>query len=496
MKTYTAHKFWFIVGSQTLYGPEVIEQVRAHVKVMTEFFNQSEAIPAMVVQAGVATSPEDIVTLFRKANADPECAGVITWMHTFSPSKMWIQGLLENTRPLLHLHTQFNRDIPWDSIDMDFMNLNQSAHGDREHGFIHARLRTSRKVVVGYWKDPEVLAHIAAWMRAAVAFADGKALKVARLGDNMREVAVTEGNKVSAQIQFGWQVNGYGIHEVARRLASVTDHEIETVMQGYRERYDIAQEVNVDERAMQKVREQAAIEIALRSFLADTGAYAFTTTFEDLSGLPQLPGLAAQRLMEDGFGFGAEGDWKTAALLRTMKMMGKGLPGGTSFMEDYTYNLEPGNEMVLGAHMLEVCPSIASARPRIEVHPLSIGGKGDPARLVFDARPGRAIATTVLDFGDSFRLVANEVEAIALPHAMPKLPVARALWRPLPNFKGALELWLTAGGAHHTSFSYSVTTEMLEDWAQMTGIEYLPIGEQTSVPEMRRQLERSRLRLQ
>jgi L-arabinose isomerase len=496
MKTYTSHKFWFIVGSQLMYGPEVLEQVRAHAKIMTDFFNQSDAVPAPVIQPGIATSPEDIVALFRKANADPECAGIITWMHTFSPSKMWVQGLVENTRPLLHLHTQFNRDIPWDSIDMDFMNLNQSAHGDREHGFIHARLGTARKVVVGYWQDPEVLARIGAWMRAAVAFADGKAMRVARLGDNMREVAVTDGNKVSAQIQFGWQVNGYGVYEVAKRLSSVTQKEVDSVIREYEARYDIAEEVRENEGAMRKVREQAAIELALRRFLADTGAGAFTTTFEDLEGLPQLPGLAVQRLMEDGFGFGAEGDWKTAALVRAMKVMGRGLPGGTSFMEDYTYHLEPENEMVLGAHMLEVCPSIAAARPRIEVHPLSIGGKDDPARLVFDAQPGMAVAATVLDLGDSFRLVANEVEAVPLPHSMPKLPVARALWKPQPDFKGALELWLIAGGAHHTSFSYAVTTEMLEDWARMAGIECLVIGRQTSVPEMRRQLERARLQFQ
>ena len=494
MKTYTSHKFWFIVGSQLLYGPDALEQVTAHAKIMTDFFNQTDAIPAAVIQPGIATSSEDIVALFRKANADPECAGIITWMHTFSPSKMWIGGLLENQRPLLHLHTQFNRDIPWDSIDMDFMNLNQSAHGDREHGFIHARLRTARKVVVGYWQDPEVLAHIAAWMRAAAAFADGKTMRVARLGDNMREVAVTEGNKVSAQIQFGWQVNGYGISEVARRLFAVTDKEIDAVMQAYEARYHIAKEVLNNEGAMRRVREQAAIECALRSFLSDTGAKAFTTTFEDLAGLPQLPGLAVQHLMEDGFGFGAEGDWKTAALVRTMKVMGLGLAGGTSFMEDYTYHLEPGNEMVLGAHMLEVCPSIAAARPRIEVHALSIGGKNDPARLVFDAKSGTALAATVLDLGDSFRLVVNEVEAMALPQAMPKLPVARALWKPLPDFKSALELWLIAGGAHHTSFSYTVTAEILEDWARMAGIECLLIGRKTSTLELRRQLEQERLR--
>jgi L-arabinose isomerase len=493
MKAFDSHVFWFVVGSQTLYGPKVLEQVNAHALRIAEFLNQNAAIPASVVPA-VVTSPEEITSLFRKANADPACAGIITWMHTFSPSKMWIQGLSENAKPLLHLHTQFNRDIPWDSIDMDFMNLNQSAHGDREHGFIHTRLKTLRKVVVGYWQDELVLNRIAAWMRAAVAFADGKTAKVARLGDNMREVAVTEGNKVSAQIQFGWQVNGYGIGEIARRYADASSRDVDAVLEQYQSRYVILDSIRHDSSQFKHVREQAAIEVALRQFLKDTGAGAFTTTFEDLVGLPQLPGLAVQNIMADGYGFGAEGDWKTAALVRAMKTMARGLEGGTSFMEDYTYHLEPGNELVLGAHMLEVCPTIAAAKPRIEVHPLSIGGKDDPARLVFDAKPGMAVAATIIDKGDSFRLILNEVEAVALPRAMPKLPVARALWKPLPNFKSALELWILAGGAHHTSFSYAVTTEMLEDYARMAGIETVIIGKETSVPVLRKELEKDFLR--
>jgi len=493
MKAFDSYAFWFVVGSQTLYGPEVLEQVNAHALRIAEFLNQNAAIPATVVPA-VVSSPEGITSLFRKANADPSCAGIITWMHTFSPSKMWIQGLSENAKPLLHLHTQFNRDIPWDSIDMDFMNLNQSAHGDREHGFIHTRLKTLRKVVVGYWQDELVLNRIAAWMRAAVAFADGKTAKVARLGDNMREVAVTEGNKVSAQIQFGWQVNGYGIGEVARRYTEASPRDIDVVLEQYQNRYAIPDSVRLDSSQFKRVREQAAIEVAIRQFLADTSAGAFTTTFEDLAGLPQLPGLAVQNIMADGYGFGAEGDWKTAALVRAMKTMARGLEGGTSFMEDYTYHLEPGNELVLGAHMLEVCPTIAAAKPRIEVHPLSIGGKDDPARLVFEAKPGRAVAATIIDKGDSFRLILNEVEAVALPRAMPKLPVARALWKPLPDFKSALELWILAGGAHHTSFSYTVTTEMLEDYARMAGIEIVAIGKETSVPILRKELEKDFLR--
>lgn len=492
MKAFDSYAFWFVVGSQTLYGPEVLEQVNAHALKIAEFLNQNAIIPATVVPA-VVTSPEEITSLFRKANADPGCAGIITWMHTFSPSKMWIQGLSENAKPLLHLHTQFNCDIPWDSIDMDFMNLNQSAHGDREHGFIHTRLKTLRKVVVGHWQDASVLDRIAAWMRAAVAFADGKTAKIVRLGDNMREVAVTEGNKVSAQIQFGWQVNGYGISEIARRYAEVSPRDIDVVLEQYQTRYAIPDSVRLDSSQFARVREQAAIEVALKQFLAETKAGAFTTTFEDLAGLPQLPGLAVQNLMADGYGFGAEGDWKTAALVRAMKTMARGLKGGTSFMEDYTYHLEPGNELVLGAHMLEVCPTIAAAKPRIEVHPLSIGGKDDPARIVFDSKPGMAIAATIIDKGDAFRLIVNEVEAVPLPHPMPRLPVARALWKPLPDFKSALELWILAGGAHHTSFSYAVTTEMLEDYARMAGIEVVVIGRETSVPLLRKELEKDYL---
>jgi L-arabinose isomerase len=489
MKTFDSYTFWFVVGSQQLYGPGVLEQVGNHAHTIAEFFNESAIIPANVVPAVVA-SQEEITSLFRKADADPSCAGIITWMHTFSPSKMWIQGLSENAKPLLHLHTQFNRDIPWDSIDMDFMNLNQSAHGDREHGFIHTRLKKLRKIVVGFWQDEAVLSHIATWMRAAVAFADGKTSKVSRLGDNMREVAVTDGNKVTAQIQFGWQVNGYGIGEVSRRFAEVSSREIDTVMEQYEARYSIPASVRSSETQLKRVREQAAIEVALRQFLEATQAGSFTTTFEDLAGLPQLPGLAVQNMMADGYGFGAEGDWKTAALVHAMKTMTRGLEGGTSFMEDYTYNLEQGNELVLGAHMLEVCPSIAVAKPRIEVHPLSIGGKDDPARLVFDAKPGLAAVATIIDKGDSFRLIMNEIEVVPLPRLMPRLPVARALWKPFPDFKSALALWILAGGAHHNVLSYTASIEMLEDYARMAAIETVIIGKGTSASDLRNELER------
>ncbi len=493
MKTYDTYSFHLIVGTQTLYGPAVIEQVRRHAATIAAFFNEHTQIPASVVPK-VVTSPEEIVQAFREANADSACAGIMTWMHTFSPSKMWIRGFAENAKPLLHLHTQFNREIPWDTIDMDFMNLNQSAHGDREHGFIQTRMGLARKVVVGFWQDEDVVSRIAAWMRAAVAYADGMVSRVARLGDNMREVAVTEGNKVSAQIRFGWQVNGYGIGEIARRYAEVSDREIEEVVAQYRERYEIPASLQKDTAQFKRVSEQAAIEIALRRFLSETGAGAFTTTFEDLAGLPQLPGLAVQNLMADGYGFGAEGDWKTAALVRAMKTMARGLPGGTSFMEDYTYHLEDGKELVLGAHMLEVCPSIAAQTPRIEVHPLSIGGKDDPARLVFDARPGNAVAATIIDCGDTFHLIVNEVEAVPLPQKMPRLPVARALWKPLPSFKEALELWILAGGAHHSGFSYAVTNEMLEDYARIAGVETVIIGKTTEPARLRVELERKLLK--
>ncbi len=488
MKLFSNYTFWFAVGTQTLYGSEVIAQVTGHAKKMAAFFNDNATIPATVVPM-VVTSPEEITSFFRKANADPNCAGIMTWMHTFSPSKMWIQGLLENTKPLLHLHTQFNREIPWDTIDMDFMNLNQSAHGDREHGFIHTRLGKKRKVVVGFWQDDNVLERIALWMRAAVAFADGKTSKVSRLGDNMREVAVTDGNKVAAQMKFGWQVNGYGVAELAERYKAVSAQQVEQKLAEYEARYLVPDALKQDQAQFKKVREQAAIEIALRQFLSDTGAGAFTTTFEDLAGLPQLPGLAVQNLMVEGFGFGAEGDWKTAALVRAMKTMSKGLDGGTSFMEDYTYNLVQGNEMVLGAHMLEVCPSIATDKAKVEVHPLSIGGKDDPARLVFDAHAGKAVAASMIELQNNYRLIINEVEAIALPHAMPKLPVARALWKPYPDFKSGLELWILAGGAHHTSFSYAVCTEMLEDYARIADIETVVIGKDTNAAELRRSLE-------
>ena len=486
------YEFWFVVGSQHLYGPKTLEEVASHAKEMVAGLADDPLLPSRLVLKKVATTPEEILSIFREANADPRCAGIVTWMHTFSPSKMWIAGLAANRKPLLHFHTQFNRDIPWSSIDMDFMNLNQSAHGDREHGFIHTRMGTSRKVVVGHWKDPEARRGIGSWMRAAVAFADGQERKVIRFGDNMREVAVTEGNKVSAQIVFGWSVNGYGLGELAAAYRSIDEAAAERLLAEYRDQYEIAAEALADPGRIARIREQARIEIAMRGFLEAKGGGAFTTTFENLEGLPQLPGLAAQRLMAEGYGFGAEGDWKTAALVRAMKVMGEGLPGGTSFMEDYTYHMEEGNEMVLGAHMLEVCPSIAGAKARLEVHLLGIGGKDDPARLVFEAGKGPALNATVLDLGERFRLLVNEVTSVGLPEPMPKLPVARAVWKPLPNFKDALKLWILAGGAHHTGYSTQVSAEVLEDWARIAGIEAVVVGRGTDAKAVEVRLARHR----
>ncbi|AGC68605.1 L-arabinose isomerase AraA [Thermoclostridium stercorarium subsp. stercorarium DSM 8532] len=470
------YNFWFVTGSQHLYGDDTLKEVNRHSEIIASWLDQNTLPHCNVVFKPVLTTPEEILNLCAEANFDKTCAGIITWMHTFSPAKMWISGLNELKKPLLHLHTQFNCEIPWDTIDMDFMNLNQSAHGDREYGFIGARMRIPRKVVVGYYKDPEVSREIQVWMNAAIAFVEGKNIKVARFGDNMRQVAVTEGDKVEAQIKFGWSVDGYGVGDLVDYVSKVTNDEIENVLETYKKLYEFPSDPNTHD----AIREQAKIEAGLKKFLDDGGYTAFTTTFEDLHGLKQLPGLAVQHLMHEGYGFGAEGDWKTAALVRTMKIMNTGLPEGTSFMEDYTYHLEQNNEMILGAHMLEVCPSVAAEKPRIEVHPLSIGGKADPARLVFKGRSGPAIAASLVDLGDRFRLIVNEVEAIEPTKDMPRLPVARVLWKPKPSLRDAAKAWILAGGAHHTSFSYSVTTEHMMDWAEMAGIEFVLINENTT----------------
>ncbi|NOV03018.1 L-arabinose isomerase [Paenibacillus planticolens] len=486
MNSFSDKVFWFVTGSQHLYGPETLLQVEEHSKQMTEGIDRDASIPSKLVFKPVLTTPDAIRRLCLDANADDNCAGIITWMHTFSPAKMWIAGLAEYRKPLLHLHTQFNRDIPWETIDMDFMNLNQAAHGDREYGFIGARMGISRKVVVGYWEDPEVLSRIAGWMRTAVAFVEGRSLKVARFGDNMRQVAVTEGDKVEAQIKFGWSINGYGVGDLVQRVRDISESEVDQLMDEYNEVYDITPEGRSAGPVREAIREQARIELGMKSFLQEGGFGAFTTSFEDLHGLKQLPGLAVQRLMGQGYGFGGEGDWKTAALTRVMKIIAGN--EGTSFMEDYTYHMEPGQELVLGAHMLEICPTIAATRPKIEVHPLGIGGKADPARLVFDGASGAALNASLIDMGNRFRLLINEVDAVQPAKAMPKLPVARVLWKPQPSLRDSAEAWIYAGGAHHTVFSYNVSTEQLVDWAELAGVEVVIINKNTSTLQFRNEL--------
>jgi len=480
------YEFWFVTGSQHLYGPEVLEEVARHSQIITESLDKDATIPFKIVFKPVVTTSDAIRKVCIEANSDDNCAGIITWMHTFSPAKMWIAGLTSLKKPLLHLHTQFNRDIPWDTMDMDFMNLNQSAHGDREYGFIGARLRLARKVVVGHWQDPEVIKGIAAWTCSAVAFVEGSFIKVARFGDNMRNVAVTEGDKVEAEIKFGWSVNGYGVGELVEYIDAVKKSEIDELVKEYERLYDFSPETLVPGAGRDSVLEQAKIELGMKAFLEEGGFSAFTTTFEDLHGIKQLPGLAVQHLMAEGYGFGPEGDWKTATLVRVMKIMAQGK--GTSIMEDYTYHFEPGNEMILGSHMLEVCPTISSTKPRIEVHPLGIGGKADPARLVFEGGAGAAVCASLVDMGGRMRLIINKVDAVKQEIALPNLPVARVLWKPQPSLKIAAESWILAGGAHHTSFSYVVTTEQLLDFAEMVGIECLVIDNDTNPQAFRNEI--------
>jgi L-arabinose isomerase len=479
---------WFLTGSQHLYGPETLKQVDAHAQQIAKGLDASPDIPVTVVYKPVLTTPDAITACIRQANSDPTCAGIICWMHTFSPAKMWIAGLSQLDRPMCHLHTQFNQSIPFDTIDMDFMNLNQSAHGGREFGFMVTRLGIQRKVVVGHWQDKQVQQRVGVWSRAAAAWHDSRSLRVVRFGDNMRQVAVTEGDKVEAQIRFGYQVNTHGVGDLTARLPHITDAQIDKLCDEYAQSYTLAADLLPTGPKRQSLRDAARIELALRSFLADGGFNAFTDTFEDLHGLKQLPGIASQRLMADGYGFGAEGDWKHAALVRAMKVMAHGLHGGTSFMEDYTYHFGPDGGRVLGAHMLEICPSIAAAKPRCEVHPLGIGGKEDPVRLVFDSATGPAVNASVVDLGDRFRLLVNEVQVVEPGHALPKLPVARALWKPLPDLPTAAASWIHAGGAHHTGFSLALTTEHLEDFADMAGIELLLIDGSSTVRQVRNEL--------
>ena len=484
------YEFWFLTGSQHLYGDETLRQVASDSKKIVEAFNADKQMPCKLVWTPTLTTADDIRAVLEQANADSSCAGVVAWMHTFSPAKMWIAGLSSYRKPLLQFNTQFNRDIPYDTMDMDFMNLNQSAHGDREFGFITARMDIPRKVVVGHWSDAETRERIALWMRAGCAVADGKNLRIARFGDNMRDVAVTDGDKVEAMIQLGWSVPYYGIGDLVAYMTKVTDAEINKLVKLYEADYEIVwgKDKNF---VLKSIQEQARIEIAMRAFFKDTKSNAFTTNFEDLHGMKQLPGLACQRLMADGFGFAAEGDWKTAAMVRTFKVMSAGLDGkgfGDSFMEDYTYHFKKGNEMDLGAHMLEVCPTIAAGKPHLEVHQLGIGGKKDPARLVFTGKAGPAICTAVVDFGTRFRCVLNEVNVVTPPKDFPKLPVARVLWKPEPNLRVSAESWILAGGGHHTAYSNIVTTDMVRDWAEMVGIECVVIDKNTNVVSFRNEL--------
>ena len=472
---YDGMEVWFVTGSQHLYGPGPLRQVQQNTNAIVKGLGQAGDLPVRLVAKPIVTTAEEITAVCREASASPKCIGLVFWMHTFSPSRMWIRGLQELTKPFLHLHTQFNRDIPWSTIDMDFMNLNQAAHGDREFGYICTRLGKARKVVVGHWEDARVQRDVAAWMRVAAAWSDSRSLKVARLGDNMRNVAVTEGDKTEAQITFGYTVNGYGVGELAKRMEAVTKAEVEKLCRTYDDEYRMAPELRKGGKRRDDLKVTARIELGLRAFLTEVGAHAFTDSFEDLTGLRQLPGLPVQRLMAEGYGFGGEGDWKHAALVRALKVMGSGLGGGSSFMEDYTYHLHPSGSLVLGAHMLEICPSIAAAQPSCEIHALGIGGKEDPVRLVFDGHPGSALNATVVDMGSRFRMIVNPVEVVEPPAPLPKLPVARVVWKPAPDLETSAAAWIQAGGAHHTAFSYDVTVDQLHDFAAMAGIELITI---------------------
>ena len=482
------YEVWFVTGSQHLYGPKTLETVAEHSREIAKALGASAHVPVQVLFKPVLTTPDAIRDLCLEANSAKNCVGLITWMHTFSPAKMWIAGLSLLRKPFLHLHTQYNREIPWSDIDMNFMNLNQAAHGDREFGFIGSRMRLERKVVVGHWQEDETQKQIGVWIRAACAWADWQGARIARFGDNMRDVAVTEGDKVEAQIRLGYDVYGYGVGDLVKCVNDAPEPEIQRTAQAYLDEYEVAPALQPNGDRYASLLEGARIEVGLRSFLGDGNFKAFTTTFEDLHGLAQLPGLAVQRLMRDGYGFGAEGDWKTSALVRAMKVMSAGLKGGVSFMEDYTYHFTGNGDKVLGAHMLEICESIAAQKPKLDILPLSIGGKADPLRLIFDANLGPAIGASIMDLGQRFRIVANVVDVVPTDAPLPKLPVARALWIPRPSLKVAAAAWIYAGGAHHTSFSYSVTAEHLRDFAEMAGVEFLLIDENTRVDEFKDKL--------
>lgn len=477
------YEFWFVVGSQFLYGPEVLETVAGRAQIMVDEMNASGSLPCKIVYKVTAKTNKEITDIVKEANYNDKCAGIITWCHTFSPSKMWINGLANLQKPYCHLATQYNLEIPNEEIDMDFMNLNQAAHGDREHGFIAARLRIPRKVIAGHWQKESLRQRLGDWMRAAVGVQFSKSLKVMRFGDNMREVAVTEGDKVEVQTKLGWQVNTWAVGDLVKEMNAVTDEEIDVLTAEYEAEYDIATD-NMD-----AIRYQAREEIAMKKMLDAEGCMAFSNTFQDLYGMEQLPGLASQHLMAKGYGYGGEGDWKVAAMTAILKVMGEGKNGGTSFMEDYTYHLVEGSEYSLGAHMLEVCPSLASGKPRIETHHLGIGmNEKDPARLVFEGRAGSAIVVSLVDMGGRLRLICQDIECVKPIMEMPNLPVARVMWKAMPNLETGIECWITAGGAHHTVLSHDVTAEQMRDFARMMEIEFVHIDKDTTPEKLEKEL--------
>jgi L-arabinose isomerase len=481
MKVLQQHEFWFITGSQDLYGDETLKQVETQSKIMVEGIASDIRIPATLVFKKLVTTSSEIRKVMEEANFDPQCVGVITWCHTFSPSKMWISGLNLLNKPWLHLHTQFNQTIPVDEIDMDFMNLNQAAHGDREHGFIGSRLRKVRKIVVGYWENKDVREKMGGWMRSAIGVSVSKSLKVVRFGDNMRQVAVTEGDKVEAEIKLGWSINTHPVGDLVEVMKEFTDTDIDVKVEEYRRSYDVATD------RLEQIRHQAHMQLGMERILEVEKAGAYTNTFENLHGLEQLPGLASQDLMANGYGYAGEGDWKTSGLTHIMKEMAKGLPKGTSFMEDYTYDLTEGNALILGSHMLEICPTIAQDKPRIEVHPLGIGGKSDPARLVFAGKSGDAIVASLVDMGGRLRLIVNDIECVE-PFKMPKLPVAATMWKPTPSLEISAEAWILSGAAHHSVLSFDLTAEHMRDWAEMMDIEFIHINKDTTITNLKQDL--------
>jgi len=483
------YEVWFVTGSQHLYGEETLRKVDEHSKIIAKSLNDSVNIGVTIVFKPVVKTPEEITSICRQANLTNNCVGIIAWMHTFSPAKMWISGLNTLQLPLLHLHTQFNKDIPFNDIDMDFMNLNQSAHGDREFGFIMSRMRISRKVVVGHWQDDSVQSKINIWSRAAVAKYKMQTMKVVRFGDNMRQVAVTDGDKVAAEMKFGFSVNTHGVGDLVQVINQMQDSAVETLIQEYEDTYDLMTSLQKGGVKRQSLKDAARIELGIKAFLEDGGFSAYTNTFEDLHGMKQLPGIGSQRMMAAGYGYGGEGDWKTSAMVHILKVMASGMQGGNSFMEDYTYHFDSNNPMVLGSHMLEICPSIADSKVKCELYPLGIGGKEDPVRLVFNGSSGPALNISLIDMGNRFRLLVNEVDAIEVKENFPKLPTARVLWKPQPSMEVGLQSWILAGGAHHTVYSQNLTLEHIEDFAEMLDLELVVINKNTSISSLKSELK-------